>query len=290
MTLPEPVRLGLEAHIGPITGMERVGGGSISAAARLESSAGRFFAKYERGASPGFFAVEAEGLGALAAAGAVRVPGVVAAEEVEGGWSYLALEWVEGAAPGAAGWRRLGYQLAELHRAGAGRGWGWERDGFIGRLAQANAPLDRWSDFWWDRRLLPQLKRAGGRVGPSSDWERLRSGLPSLLAPAEAEGTSLLHGDFWSGNVLFGSADPVLVDPAPYRGHREVDLAMAELFGGFGEDFLLAYREAWPLEPGYEARKAVYQLYYLLVHVNLFGASYVASTLETLRRVLRYIA
>ncbi|HEX8242728.1 MAG TPA: fructosamine kinase family protein, partial [Longimicrobium sp.] len=107
-----------------------------------------------------------------------------------------------------------------------------------------------------------------------------------LLAGAEGAGPSLLHGDLWSGNVLSAAGDPALIDPAVYRGHREADLAMAELFGGFDARFHAAYAEAWPLQPGYrEARRGIYQLYYLLVHVTLFGGGYTAQTLSTLRRV-----
>ncbi|HEX8673749.1 MAG TPA: fructosamine kinase family protein, partial [Longimicrobium sp.] len=115
----------------------------------------------------------------------------------------------------------------------------------------------------------------------------LREALPRLLAAGEEDGPTLLHGDLWSGNVVATSRGPSLVDPATYRGHREVDLAMTELFGGFGAEFYTAYEEAWPLRPGYqEERRAVYQLFYLLVHVNLFGGGYVARTAEALRRVV----
>jgi fructosamine-3-kinase len=108
-----------------------------------------------------------------------------------------------------------------------------------------------------------------------------------VLAPAEEDGPSLLHGDLWSGNVLSASSEPALIDPAVYRGHREADLAMAELFGGFDARFHAAYREAWPLLPGYaETRRPIYQLYYLLVHVNLFGGGYGTQTVATLRRAL----
>src|SRR5215207_4748885 len=128
---------------------------------------------------------------------------------------------------------------------------------------------------------------AGCEPGPRRERERLLDSLPEFLAPAEEDGPSLLHGDLWSGNVISAAGAPALIDPAVYRGHREVDLAMTELFGGFDARFYAAYEEAWPLLPGYrEARRAVYQLYYLLVHVNLFGGSYVGQTAALLRRVL----
>src|SRR6185503_10430312 len=144
--------------------------------------------------------------------------------------------------------------------------------------------------LWATRRLRPQLEmaRARGREpATAAEWERLFARLPELLAPAEEDGPSLLHGDLWGGNLLSAAGEPALIDPAAYRGHREADLAMAELFGGFDAGFHAAYQEAWPLLPGYrEARRAIYQLYYLLVHVNLFGGGYGAQTAATLRRAL----
>jgi fructosamine-3-kinase len=120
--------------------------------------------------------------------------------------------------------------------------------------------------------------------GQRSQWERIFVRVPELLAPADQDGLSLLHGDLWSGNVLSTASGPALVDPAVYRGHREVDLAMTELFGGFDASFYEAYQEVWPLLPGYaDTRRTIYQLYPLLVHVNLFGGAYIAQTANLLR-------
>ncbi|HEX5725290.1 MAG TPA: fructosamine kinase family protein, partial [Longimicrobiaceae bacterium] len=243
--------------------------------------------KYNLRAPAGFFAAEAEGLGALRAAAGdgLRVPAVLALGD-ETPW--IALEWLE-PAPRAPGFsERLGRGLARLHRPDGG-GWGWGADNFIGPLPQPNEPAASWAEFWRARRLEPQLRRAhdvGRRPGSAREWERLFAALDGLLAPAGEDGPSLLHGDLWSGNVLATTAGPALVDPAVYRGHREVDLAMAELFGGFDAAFHAAYAEAAPLRPGYrEARRGVYQLYPLLVHAVLFGGGYVAQAAETLRRV-----
>jgi fructosamine-3-kinase len=279
--LPESLRRSLEARLGPVHGAHPVGGGSISQAARVEGANGPLFVKFGTDTPPGMFAAEAEGLEALgAAASGLVVPRVLAVDE-----AWLALEWLE-PSPRAVG-ERLGQGLAALHRSTGS--WGWERDNFIGSLPQENAPAASWAEFWWMRRLEPQLRRARslGRL-PANEraWERLHASLPRLLAPAEEDGPSLLHGDLWSGNALSTARGPALVDPACYHGHREVDLAMTELFGGFGTDFFAAYEEAWPLRPGYrEERRAVYQLYYLLVHVNLFGGGYAQQTAELLRRL-----
>ena len=143
--------------------------------------------------------------------------------------------------------------------------------------------------FWRSRRLEPQLRRAldaGAFSQQRGEWDRLLAMLPQLLAPAEEDGPSLLHGDLWHGNVLCTRTGPALIDPAVYRGHREVDLAMARLFGGFDPRFFAAYHEVRPLLPGWQARLPVYQLYFLLVHVNLFGGAYVQQTAGLLSRCL----
>jgi fructosamine-3-kinase len=288
--LPAGVRSAVEGRIGAVRDVRPVGGGCVNPAARLDLAAGPVFLKYNLDAPPGMFAAEAEGLEALRTrATGLRVPAVVAVGEPSEGEraGWLALEWLEPAAPAAGYAQRLGRGLAELHRPIAG-GWGWERDGFIGPLPQANAALPSWGGFWRDRRLEPQLRSAYERgffQAERAEWDRLLARVPALLQPAEEEGPSLLHGDLWSGNVLATrEGAPALVDPASYRGHREVDLAMSELFGGFPAGFLAAYTDAAPLAPGYrEARRALYQLYFLLVHVNLFGGSYPDRTLRTLR-------
>lgn len=199
------------------------------------------------------------------------------------------MEWIEPARRGAGFGERLGHGLAAMHRSGRADGWGWAEDNFIGPLPQANGRTASWAELWRARRLEPQLdlaRRAGRMPGRAADWDRLMDRLPDLLAPAEADGPSLLHGDLWGGNVLAAARGPALIDPAVYRGHREADLAMTELFGGFGAGFRAAYEEAWPLGPGYPARRAVYQLWYLLIHVNLFGGGYGARTEGVLREAL----
>lgn len=289
MTLPPEVQAGVEERFGRVRSLHPVGGGCINPSARVETEGGPIFLKFNSRLDAEAFQVEAEGLRALRAASAMlRVPEVLALGQ-GGGPGWLALEWLEPGRPATDFGRKLGAGLAAIHRAGA-VGWGWERDGLIGSLAQENLPTDRWADFWRTRRLEPQLRlaRDAGRLPATErEWERLLDRLPELLSPVEQDGPSLLHGDLWSGNVLVAAGgEPALVDPAVYRGHREVDIAMTELFGGFDADFYAAYEEAWPLLPGYRpVRRGVYQLFYLLVHVNLFGQGYVARTASTLRQL-----
>ena len=288
--IPGAVRASVESALGPIRGASPVSGGCINHATRVDLADGPAFLKYNPDAPPGLFAAEADGLAALSdAASIVVVPQVLAMAEAEGDApAWLALEWLEPAPRAPDHDERLGRGLAEVHDAADGR-WGWEADNFIGPLPQENSSADTWAEFWAMNRLEPQLARArdGGRMpGRRTDWDRLFARLSDLLAPAEEDGPALLHGDLWSGNVVASTHGPALVDPAVYAGHGEVDLAMAELFGGFGARFHAAYAEARPLAPGYPARRDVYQLYYLLVHVNLFGGGYGARTEGVLRRAL----
>lgn len=289
MTIPGAVQAGVEAAIqrhtrGParIRRASAVGGGCISPTARLETEGGElFFLKYgAAGLPPGLLAAEARGLLTLAEAGAVRVPEVIGSGG-EGTDAWLLLEWLEPGPAHAPAWAALGTAVADLHRHRASR-FGTDADNFIGSLPQQNTPGDDWADFWRTRRLEPQL-RAALHIGLLDDGDRSRftdlsHRLDHLLAPAQHDGPSLLHGDLWNGNVhMTRDGMPALIDPSVYYGHREVDLAMADLFGGFHPGFRTAYEDAWPLAPGYAPRRrAVYQLYYLLVHVNLFGTSYVA--------------
>lgn len=278
--IPASVRIHLEHRWGPVSGAEPVAGGCIHAAARLELDTGPAFLKWSADAPAGMFAAEARGLEALRGAGSgLRVP------EVLDVWSGgLLLEWLEPAPRDAGSELRLGRGLAALHRAPGPSDVG---DNWIGPLPQCNHPAGGWAEFWITRRLEPQLRSAsdaGWLPGRRADWEALFARIPELLAPAERDGMSLLHGDLWSGNVLATRAGPALIDPAVYRGHREVDLAMLELFGGWGPAVLRAYQDQWPLLPGYaEQRRAVYQLYPLLVHVNLFGGAYMEQTARTLQ-------
>jgi fructosamine-3-kinase len=325
---PESIRPGIEAALTyserrdsggtpPTTLLEAISpltGGCVSPAARVRTSSGlSAFVKWNRGEPTGLFEAEAEGLRHLArtAHGHLRVPNVLGVGDDGSGTAWLLLEFIpsgpeaEAGEPtgtgsgesGATFGIALGRGMAAVHRAAAdGPGadrYGWRCDNFIGPLKQHNTASASWPAFWRDERLGPQLAIARengyfrGREGDA--WDDVLDATEELLEGAELDGISLVHGDFWSGNVFPGRSDePVVIDPAVYRGHREVDLAMAELFGGFPADFLPAYREAWPLRPGYERmRRDVYQLYPLLVHVNLFGGGYSARATEKVNHLLR---
>jgi fructosamine-3-kinase len=229
------------------------------------------------------FAREAEGLVWLAEPGALRVPDVLAVGE-----RYLALELVSAGAPALDHDERFGRGLAVLHRFGAG-GFGWPRDNFIGSLPQDNRTEDDWPTFYARRRLEPQLRMAIDAGHASASMKRgfraLFSRLPELAGSDEP--AARLHGDLWAGNHHTASnGEPVLIDPAVYGGHREIDLAMMRLFGGFSSRVFAAYEEAWPLARGADERLALYQLYPLMTHVNLFGGSYVGAVERALRQLV----
>jgi fructosamine-3-kinase len=178
----------------------------------------------------------------------------------------------------------LGRSLAAMHAHGAPT-FGLDYDNYIGRLPQSNAVAAEWASFYWASRLEPQLRLASDRGlidrVMRSRFDALHRVLAARVGPEEPP--ARLHGDLWGGNLHVDDAGrPCLIDPAVYGGHREIDLAMMRLFGGFGDRVFASYEEAWPLAPEAAARVPLYQLYPLLVHVNLFGGSYVGSVQSAL--------
>jgi protein-ribulosamine 3-kinase len=259
-------------------------GGCINDCYLVGAGKARLFVKLNTLRFADAFAAEADGLAALRAAG-MRAPEPLA-HGAAAGCAFLALEALD--LGGKEDFAAFGHALARLHRVRGDR-FGWTRDNFIGATAQPNSRTGDWIEFWRDQRLAPQLKLAlrNGHGEVKLPVERICKELPQLLAGHSPE-PSLLHGDLWRGNVGFlAGGGPVVFDPALYRGDREADLAMTELFGGFPRAFYAAYEEAWPLEEGYRARKHLYNLYHLLNHLNLFGAGYLAQVRETLGLLLR---
>ncbi len=270
----------LRQHVESLLGTEVVGsqtltGGDINLAERLSLADGRkVFVKGNPRAPAGMFAAEARGLGWLGAPQVIRIPRTVAFDA-----HVLILEWVEPGQPAAGFDERLGRELAALHQLSP-PSFGLDHDNFIGSLPQTNTTASTWSDFYLGMRLEPQIKRAteAGCLPPrlKRAFARLLPRVGDLVGPPEAP--ARLHGDLWNGNVLCDAEGrPCLVDPAAYGGHREMDLAMMRLFGGFSSRVFAAYAEAFPLAPGHLDRVPLHQLYPLLVHVNLFGGAYLAN-------------
>ncbi|MGE5153658.1 MAG: fructosamine kinase family protein [Bdellovibrio bacteriovorus] len=281
-------------HIAAVTGRafaprthRAVGGGCINSAAILSDGDREFFVKCNRASRLDMFEAEADGLAGLAAAGAIRVPEPIC-WGATGQSSYLVLERLdlEGRTDGST----MGRHLAALHRT-VGAGFGWRRDNYIGATSQPNPQSGDWIAFFRDQRLGYQLAlaaRNGHARTLAAPGERLMAGLPALLDHGPVP--SLLHGDLWTGNLGYlPDGTPAVFDPAVYYGDREADVAMSELFGGFGRDFYAAYREAWPLDPGYVTRKTLYNLYHILNHLNLFGGGYLGQARAMIDRLLAEI-
>jgi fructosamine-3-kinase len=287
-----PLKRAVSAKLGrEVVSARPVAGGDINRAYEIVLvGGGRRFVKANARAGRGMFAAEARGLAWLAEAHALRIPEVVAVAEPDDPQQFLVLELIESGAPAHDFDEALGRGLAELHRFGAPR-FGLDHDNFIGSLPQANAapPGATWPEFYRTQRLQAQLRRATdeGNASPRmrAGFERLTARLDELVGPAEPP--ARLHGDLWGGNQLADERGaPCLIDPAVYGGHREIDLAMMRLFGGFNARVFDAYDEAWPLADGHRERVPLYQLYPLMVHVNLFGGGYIASVQAALDRLV----
>lgn len=261
MTRDEPPPL--PAGLGPVRHATRLSGGMVATVWSAEADRRPVVIK----ATPYDARLEAEGLEALGRAGA-PVPEVLGVDE-----QVLVLEHVEG----DGDWGRLGAALAEVHRQPASS-FGWHQDNVIGPLPQDNEPHDDWPEFYVERRIRPHLELPDL---PAPLRLRLRAAceddLPALLDHGPTP--SLVHGDLWSGNVVGGA---FLIDPAVHHADREFELAFAALFGGIPQGFWDGYVEVWPLDDGWERRRPALQLYHLLVHVALFGGTYVGSVRDRL--------
>jgi len=262
-----------------------VGGGSINETYKVTAGKEPFFCKVNSVAKlPGLFTSEAEGLSLLALQNVIRIPRFIATGTIDE-QQVLLLEWVEQGLKSDRFWERFGEQLAALHHV-QGKQFGLKSDNYMGALHQYNKESDSWTDFFIHQRLQPQVKLAvdnklldGNAV---NRFEKLYDKLPDIFS---AEPPVLLHGDLWSGNFLCDDREqPVLIDPAVYYGHRSIDLGMTTLFGGFDALFYESYQHHYPLPVNYKEQRDVCNIYPLLIHLNLFGKSYLADVLNTIRR------
>jgi fructosamine-3-kinase len=281
-----------------LAAMQPVGGGCIHRAWRLELRDGsQRFAKTNRAALLAVLEAEADGLSALAtaarrdpsAAPRPTIPERLALAELEGE-AVLLLSWLELGRGSQQDWAELGQDLARLHRTSLGSGdgrFGWHRSNYIGSAPQHNGWRRSWSAFFSEQRLGVQLELAAAAGHALPQAKTLLERVPHWLAGHEPQ-ACLVHGDLWSGNagLLIGGGG-ALFDPAVYRADREVDLAMARLFGGFSAAFFEGYEQEWPLPAGHHQRVDLYNLYHLLNHANLFGGSYWQQSAASIQRLLR---
>lgn len=267
-----------------IKNFQALSGGCINNGGNLLTSKGSFFVKWNDASRyPTMFASEAKGLQLLRGTKAIRIPEVVLTGEVET-FQYIVLEFIEQARPLKNYWTTLGEELSALHRNTA-ENFGLDFDNYIGSLPQRNANSKNWISFFIEERLRPQVELAVNsrklRSDTAKHFEILYNKLSDLLPE---ERPSLLHGDLWSGNLIVDeSGSPCLIDPAVYFGNREAEIAFTKLFGGFSNEFYDSYHSNFPLPTDFESRINVYNLYPLLVHVNLFGGSYAGQVVSILR-------
>jgi len=262
-----------------------VGGGCINSGFHIQGGGRHYFVKLNNAGKAGMFEAEAEGLAEIAGTNTVRAPTPVCRGET-GAYAWLVMEFIS--LSGTGGGNALGHKLAMMHRH-TQPAFGWRRDNTIGATLQQNDWTKDWIEFYREQRLRFQLGLAAHN-GYSGSLQRKGECLLDRLASffdGYRPRASLLHGDLWSGNRgTDAQGEPVIYDPAVYYGDREADIAMTELFGGFGREFYAAYRDAWPLDAGYDVRKTLYNLYHILNHANLFGGGYAGQAESMMDRLL----
>lgn len=277
----------LRKHLGSsytVKSIKHVVGGCINTTLRIDTQTDSFFIKENSVSESDLLEKERLGLAYLKAHSPLMVPGVLGSGQTSSK-VYLILEWVEKNPTGHEFWETFGQGLAEQHSVRT-QDFGFEHNNHIGRLPQSNKWKSKWSDFFINERLLPQLKLATGShmidATTLKQFELLFDKLDSLVPN---DSPSLLHGDLWSGNFISGKGSQAyLIDPSVHYGHRETELAFTTMFGGFDQAFYEAYKETYPLEQGFKDRIEIHNLYPLLVHVNLFGPSYLSGVISTLKR------
>ncbi|RCR67831.1 fructosamine kinase family protein [Larkinella punicea] len=259
-------------------------GGNVNTAAQVFSSEGLFFVKWNPEENADMFEWEARGLDLLRSTEAIYIPEVIGYGKYRDK-TYLVLEYIDPVVPKTDYWESFGQSLALLHSHTQSK-FGLHFDNYIGSLPQSNTLTDNGITFYIEQRLQPQAGMAlyKGLISKElyTKFQKLYQRLPDLLP---VERPALLHGDLWSGNVMVNEqGDAALIDPAVYYGLREAELAFTTLFGGFDERFYDAYDEAFPMEDGFQERIPIYNLYPLLVHLNLFGTGYLSGIERVLNR------
>lgn len=277
----------LTKHLPPATQCQKliaISGGCINNTYKILTNRGPFFVKWNHVDLFEMFDTEAKGLTILNARSTIIIPKPLGVGTLANK-SYLLTEWVEKGSKSDHFWENFAVNLAKQH-ATASSEFGLDHDNYIGSLTQSNKEHANWSDFFIHTRLKPQIALASSKNlvtnSHQSQFEELYQKLDQLIPN---EKSALLHGDLWSGNFMVASSGEVAIyDPAVHYGHRETELAFTQLFGGFSEKFYAQYNEFHPLETGFADRADIHNLYPLLVHLNLFGSSYLSGITQTLNR------
>jgi protein-ribulosamine 3-kinase len=270
----------------PVTDCKPVSGGSINRAYVLHTANDKYFIKINDSRYSGMFEAEAASLELIAKTATIAVPQVILSGTTEKE-CFLLLRWIDTQRPTPKTSAVLGTRLAKLHQCTSGY-FGLDADNYMGSLIQSNKKHNTWAEFFINERLKPMVKVAVNKrllnTDDAADFKILYQNLPGLF---KEEPSSLLHGDLWGGNYLISAnGKPYLIDPAVYYGHREFDIALTTLFGGFTNEFYHAYNESFPLANGWEQRIDLWNLYPVLVHVNLFGAGYVGQLRRSLKQYI----
>ena len=270
-----------------VEGIHMQSGGDINMAVCAQTDHGNFFIKWNEDQYEDMFGREARGLQLLKDSHSLKIPEVLGFGKMDQ-HAYLILEFLEPRKEDEKYWTKLGEGLAQLHHTHS-ENFGLDHDNYIGRLHQKNDFKNCWLGFYIEHRLNAQLGLAiyDQDIDQAfvKDFKRFLTKLPSILPESQA---SLIHGDLWSGNAMSSTLGPAIYDPAVYYGAREMDLAMTHLFGGFDQRFYEAYNSNYPLTDDFDSLVEVYNLYPLMVHVNLFGihSGYLGSIWRTIKRYI----
>jgi len=262
-----------------------ISGGCIHNAQKVSTDMGIYFIKLNKSSDVNMFKTEYSGLKLLSNANEIEVPSPITYGTANG-QAYLLLEFINSQHRKKDFWIDFGQSMAHLHMNHKNDQYGLSYNNYIGRLDQFNDFRNDWLSFFIHQRLEVQLKLAfdNGYVNRNylDQFERFYKILPDILPE---EPPSLLHGDLWSGNFMTGEeGQPVIIDPAVYYGNREIELSFTKMFGGFDSIFYETYHEVYPLSPGFDNRVEVYNIYPYLVHVNLFGTSYLSGVDRVIKR------
>jgi fructosamine-3-kinase len=271
----------IENYLGEkVTSERSLGGGCIANARRIETENGKayFLKSYSHGGST-ILQNESNGLKEIGKADSIRIPEVILCDD-----SFLLMEYIESGSRVSNFSELFGRQFAQMHKY-KGKKFGFFEDNYIGATRQINRPeYSKWEEFYWENRLMYQYRLAeknGYATDELKDGYRMLEGKINDITAGSDEEPAVLHGDLWGGNYMIDEkGEPCLIDPAVYYGHREADLAMTMIFGGFDSRFYSSYLEEYPLPKGWEYRSDIYKLYHIMNHLNIFGTGYYSQALR----------